>query len=59
MLRPDNQEKDHFFERLQITVNYDREEVYIYGLHLILFDDRCGFVRRYQSVIWDNTMPKC
>jgi protein SCO1 len=54
MLRPDDQEKDRFLDRLQVAVNYNAEGVNLHGLQLFLFDDRGRFVRRYQSVLWDN-----
>jgi protein SCO1/2 len=54
MLRPDKQERDNFLERLQVAVNFDAEEVNLHRLELFLFDNRGRFVRRYQSVIWDN-----
>lgn len=54
MLRPEPAEKDRFFERLQVTVNYNADGVNLHGLQLFLFDRAGRFVRRYQSVIWDN-----
>jgi cytochrome oxidase Cu insertion factor (SCO1/SenC/PrrC family) len=55
MLRPDSRQKDAFFDRLRVTVNYNAEGVNLHGLQLFLFDGKGRFVRRYQSVIWDNT----
>ncbi len=55
MLRPDDREKDRFLDRLQVAVNYNAEGVNLHGLQLYLFDDRGRFVRRYQSVLWDNS----
>jgi cytochrome oxidase Cu insertion factor (SCO1/SenC/PrrC family) len=55
MLRPDDQEKDRFLDRLQVAVNYNAGGVNLHGIQLFLFDDRGRFVRRYQSVIWDNS----
>jgi cytochrome oxidase Cu insertion factor (SCO1/SenC/PrrC family) len=54
MLRPDSQQKDSFFDRLRVTVNYNAEGVNLHGLQLFLFDSKGRFVRRYQSVIWNN-----
>ena len=54
MLRPDSQQKDAFFDRLRVTVNYNAEGVNLHGLQLFLFDSKGRFVRRYQSVVWDN-----
>jgi cytochrome oxidase Cu insertion factor (SCO1/SenC/PrrC family) len=54
MLRPDGQQKDAFFDRLRVTVNYNAEGVNLHGLQLFLFDAKGRFVRRYQSVVWDN-----
>ena len=54
MLRPDFQQKDGIFDRLRVTVNYNAEGVNLHGLQLFLFDSKGRFVRRYQSVIWDN-----
>jgi cytochrome oxidase Cu insertion factor (SCO1/SenC/PrrC family) len=55
MLRPDDREKGRFLDRLQVAVNYNAEGVNLHGLQLYLFDDRGRFVRRYQSVLWDNS----
>jgi protein SCO1/2 len=55
MLRPDDQEKARFLDRLQVAVNFNAEGVNLHGLQLFLFDDRGRFVRRYQSVIWENS----
>jgi cytochrome oxidase Cu insertion factor (SCO1/SenC/PrrC family) len=54
MLRPESQQKDAFFDRLRVAVNYNAEGVNLHGLQLFLFDSQGRFVRRYQSVIWDN-----
>lgn len=54
MLRPDPGRKDDFFDRLRVTVNYNADGVNLHGLQLFLFDGRGRFVRRYQSVVWDN-----
>lgn len=54
LLRPDPAQKDEFFDRLRVTVNYNAEGVNIHGLQLFLFDSKGRFVRRYQSVVWDN-----
>jgi cytochrome oxidase Cu insertion factor (SCO1/SenC/PrrC family) len=54
MLRPDGREKDRFFDRLQVAVNYDAAGVNLHGVQLFLFDREGRFVRRYQSVFWDN-----
>ena len=55
MLRPDKEAKDRFFDKLQVSVNYDGKDVNIHGIQLFLFDDRGRFVRCYRSVIWDNS----
>jgi cytochrome oxidase Cu insertion factor (SCO1/SenC/PrrC family) len=54
MLRPDSREKGRFFDRLQVAVNYDPSGVNLHGVQLFLFDREGRFVRRYQSVFWDN-----
>jgi cytochrome oxidase Cu insertion factor (SCO1/SenC/PrrC family) len=54
MLRPDRREKDRFFARLGVAVNYDPAGVNLHSVQLFLFDRRGRFVRRYQSVFWDN-----
>jgi protein SCO1/2 len=54
MLQPDSEQKDGLFDRLRVTVNYNADGVNIHGIQLFLFDRKGRFVRRYQSVIWDN-----
>ncbi len=54
LLQPDKQEKERFFDKLQVSVNFDGDEVNLHGIQLFLFDDHARFVRRYQSVIWDK-----
>jgi cytochrome oxidase Cu insertion factor (SCO1/SenC/PrrC family) len=54
MLRPDSQEKGRFFDRLEVAVNYGPSGVNLHGVQLKLFDRQGRFVRRYQSVFWDN-----
>lgn len=53
MLRPDSQGRDHFFDQLQVAVNYNSSGVNLHGVQLFLFDNEGRFVRRYQSVFWD------
>jgi protein SCO1/2 len=54
MLRPDKEAKEPFFDKLEVAVNYDGNDVNIHGLQLFLFDSQGRFVRCYRSVIWDN-----
>lgn len=54
LLRPDREQKDDFFDRLRVTVNYNPEGVNLHGLQLFLFDRAGRFVRLYRSVVWDN-----
>jgi protein SCO1/2 len=54
LLQPDPAARDDFFDRLRVTVNYNAEGVNIHGLQLFLFDNKGRFVRRYQSLVWDN-----
>jgi cytochrome oxidase Cu insertion factor (SCO1/SenC/PrrC family) len=54
MVRPDSRENGLFFDRLRVAVNYDSSGVNLHGVQLFLFDREGRFVRRYQSVFWDN-----
>jgi cytochrome oxidase Cu insertion factor (SCO1/SenC/PrrC family) len=54
MLQPDSREKISLLDRLQVAVNFDSAGVNLHGVELFLFDRQGRFVRRYQSVFWDN-----
>ena len=54
MLQPDSQQKDRLLDKLQVAVNYGSSGVNLHGVQLFLFDRQGRFVRRYQSVFWEN-----
>jgi protein SCO1/2 len=54
-LRPDPSTKMRFFDELKLPVNFNDQGVNLHGIQLILLDNQGRFVRRYQTLIWNNT----
>ena len=54
-LRPAQARKMKLFDDLGVSVNFNAEGVNIHGIQLFLFDKEGRFVRRYHTLIWNNT----
>ena len=54
MLQPESQEIAGFLDKLQVAVNYGSSGVNLHGVQLFLLDRQGRYVRRYQSVFWEN-----
>ncbi len=54
ILRPEPAVKRAFFRELEATVNFDRSDVNIHGIQLLLYDHRGYLARSYHTLIWNN-----
>jgi protein SCO1/2 len=55
LVRPDPADKKKLFERLNVAVNFNQNDVNAHRIEIMLFDSQARFVRSYHSLIWDNT----